>query len=287
MATALLACALTAAVGPGASASDACASTMILEVGGHLDPDAHVYDRTNAALPAGVGFTQVHYSAQIAPYPGDTISLDASVAEGVANLDHDARAFAASCPGSHLTIAGYSEGALVAGNELGDLSQNNAIATDRLNGVLYSDGRREGVGGGAGGIETNLPTVIPGLTMQGPRGFGDLAVQQICVANDGICNSENPFTNLAAFANGVDGYFSGAHGQYDFNPIAHSGSRNSVTPQPPIIPYGPPLPIAIPTPYQLFNGNLGGARAALAQLRSQVSPQIRAELDQFPWLSAS
>lgn len=288
-----LAGALTVAVLPGASAaaSGACPNTMIFEVGGHLDPDAHVYDASNATLPAGVAFTQVHYSAQIAPYPGDTISLDDSVAEGVTNLDQGARSFTADCAGSHITIAGYSEGALVAGNELGDLSQNNAIPADRLNGVLYADGRREGVSGGAGGIETNLPTIIPGLTMQGPRGFGNLAVQEICNQNDGICNSENPFTNLLAFANGVDGYFSGAHGQYDFNPIAHSGSGNSVTPQSPLIPYGPPLPVAIPTPYQLFNGDLDKARSEVAQIRDQVanavSPQIRQELDEFPWLSAS
>ena len=292
LASVILTGALTVAVLPGtpAAASGDCPSTMIFEVGGHLDPDAHVYDQSNAALPPGVAFTQVHYSAQIAPYPGDTISLDDSVAEGIANLDRDATAFAADCAGSHLTIAGYSEGALVAGNELGDLARTNAIAVDRINGVLYADGRREGVGGGAGGIETNLPTIIPGLTMQGPRGFGDLAVQEICNQNDGICDSENPFTNLLAFANGVDGYFSGAHGQYDFNPIAHSGSGNSVTPQPPLIPYGPPLPVAIPTPYQLFNGDLDKARTAVAQIRDQVanavSPQVRAELDEFPWLSA-
>ncbi|HJP79292.1 MAG TPA: PE-PPE domain-containing protein [Pseudonocardiaceae bacterium] len=292
VATVALGAALTAAIGPAATAATAagCPSTMIFEVGGHLDPDAHVYDQSNAALPPGVAFTQVHYPAQIAPYPGDTISLDDSVAEGVANLDHDAQVFTATCADSHLTIAGYSEGALVAGNELGDLAQDTTIPADRLNGVLYSDGRREGVDGGAGGIETNLPTIIPGLTMQGPRGFGDLAVQELCNQNDGICNSENPFTNLLAFANGVDGYFSGAHGQYDFNPIAHSGSGNSVTPQPPLIPYGPPLPVAVPTPYQLFNGNLDGARNAVAQLRGQVAdavgPRIAAELDKFPWLSA-
>lgn len=280
--------ALTAAPALPTAAADTCPNTMIFEVGGHLDPDAHVYDNSNARLPAGVAFTQVHYPAQIAPYPGDTISLDDSVAQGIANLDHAARTFAAACPDAHITVSGYSEGALVAGDELGDLSRNDAIPAGRLNGVVYADGRREGVDGGAGGIETNLPTVVPGLTMRGPRGFGDLPVQEICNQNDGICNSENPFTNLLAFANGVDGYLTGAHGQYDFDPIAHSGSGNSVTPQPPLIPYGPPLPIDIPTPCQLFNGDLGAAQQAVAHIRDQVADvlpgQVRQELPRFPWL---
>lgn len=133
-----------------------CPHTMLFEVGGHLDPNARVFDRSNAALPPGVAATQVRYPAQIAPYPGDRLSLDESVAQGTATAPHH---------------------------------QRRAV-------------RR------------------PASTA-GERRAGRRSRHQA-------------------------GYFSGAHGQYDFNPIAHSGSGNTVTPQPPLIPYGPPLPRPIP-----------------------------------------
>jgi hypothetical protein len=273
-------------VGASNAVAADCPTTMIFEVGGHLDPDAHVYDRSNAGLPGGVAFTQIHYPASIAPYPGDPVSLDASVAVGSATLGHAVDDFHNSCPGAHVTVAGYSEGALVAGDELAVLAAGNGISTSQVNGVLYGDPRRPGVDGGPGGIETNIPTIIPGITMQGPRGYGSLAVQEICVANDGICHSANPLTNFLEFANGIDGYFSGAHQQYDFNPIAHSGSGNTVTPQPPLIPYGPPLPLPLPTLYQLFDTNPLGARQALAPIRTALEPLFGARLSSFPWLAS-
>lgn len=270
-----------------ASAAD-CPATTIFQVGGHHDPNAAIFDRTNASLPPGVAFHKVVYPAQISPFPGDTITLDDSVAEGIANLDRAVHDFHAACPGSQITISGFSLGALVAGDALENLSKDNRIPHSQINGVLYADARRIAVNGGPGGIMTNIPTVISGLTMKGSRGFGDIPVQQFCNQNDGICNSENPITNLLGFANGVAGYFMGAHGQYDFNPVIHSGSGNSVTPQQLIINYGPPLPLPIPTPWELFNGRPPIAQQPVSLIRGQVapllSPELRDRLDEFPWL---
>lgn len=277
--------------GAAAAAPAACPDKMIFEVGGHRDPDATVYDPSNARLPAGVGFTKVHYSASIAPYPGDTISLDDSVAEGIANLDTAVRRFHASCPDSHLTLSGYSQGAIVAGDELNVLSGENAIPHHLISGVLYGDPRRPGAGGGPGGIETNLPTFIPGMTMRGPRGFGDLEVRNICNKNDGICHSDNVINNLLCFANGIVGYFAGDHG-YAIEPNAVSGGGDMLIQQPPRIPgCGPPLPIPARTLREMYEGDLPAARHAVRETRTRLLPllgsEARGRMEEFPWLSVT
>ncbi|MEV5482535.1 MULTISPECIES: cutinase family protein [Streptomyces] len=241
------------AASPQARTRADCPRTMIFEVGGHLDGHATVYDRSNAALPEGVSFTKIHYSASIAPYPGDPLSLDDSVAEGIAKLDTAVKDFHGACSASHLTIGGYSQGALVAGDELAALSESGAVPHDQINGVLYGDPRRPGVDGGSGGIEANLPTILPGMTMKGPRGFGDLTVKEICNTNDGICYSANALTNLACFVNGWAGYFSGDHG-YDINPHAVSGGGDQLNRQTPKFPLcGPGLPVPGKTLHGLFH----------------------------------
>lgn len=275
-----------AAAPPAQNRAD-CPNTMIFEVGGHLDGDATVYDRSNAALPEGVSFTKIHYSASIAPYPGDTKTLDDSVAEGIATLDAAVKTFHAACSAGHLTIAGYSQGAIVAGDELAALSRSDAVPHDQINGVLYGDPRRPGVDGGPGGIETNLPTILPGMTMNGPRGFGDLTVKEICHTNDGICHSENVITNLACFANGVVGYFTGDHG-YDIDPHAVSGGGDQLHRQTPKVPLcGPGLRIPHKTPHALFHSDRT-ARQQMAGYRMMVLPLLpaglRDQLARFPWL---
>ncbi|OEU96129.1 cutinase family protein [Streptomyces oceani] len=272
---------------PDSAQAAGCADKMIFEVGGHRDGDATVYDKSNAALPAGVDFTKIHYSAEIAPFPGDTKSLDDSVAEGLQKLDKEVRDFHAACPSSQITISGYSQGAIVAGDQLARLSQENSVPHDQINGVLYGDPRRPG-GEGPGGIEGNLPTIIPGLTMKGERGFGDLKVQEICNKNDGICFSENPITNLLGFANGVVGYFSGDHA-YDINPNSENGGGDRVIDQPPRVPHGPPLPIPAKTPYEQFNGDLPTAQKEMTKIRegllAKLPAELRDRLNEFPWLS--
>lgn len=295
--TALITAAVTAtglaaaglAFGGPALADLNCADTMVFEVGGHLDKDANVYNDGNAALPSGVSFTKIHYSASIAPWPGETIFMDDSVNEGIAKLNQAVHDFHGSCSDSHILIAGYSEGAIVSGDELNNLSRDQSIPHNQISGVLYGDPRRTGVNGAPGGIETNIPTVLPKTSMRGARGFGDLAVHEICNRNDGICYSDNPFTNGAAFANGVDGYLNGDH-NYNWRPFEQQGNGDTVIAQQPKIPYGPPLPLPIPTPYDMFNGNPAGAQQAVAQIKKQVlpllPPQLRDKLSQFPFLGA-
>ncbi|BCK71692.1 hypothetical protein Srufu_056450 [Streptomyces libani subsp. rufus] len=276
------------AAAPQARTRADCPNTMIFEVGGHLDGDATVYDRSNAALPEGVSFTKIHYSASIAPYPGDPKTLDDSVAEGIATLDATVKTFHGACSASHVTIAGYSQGAIVAGDELAALSSSDAVPHDQINGVLYGDPRRPGVDGGPGGIETNLPTILPGMTMKGPRGFGDLTVKEICNTNDGICHSENLITNLACFANGVVGYFTGDHG-YDIDPHAVSGGGDQLHRQAPKVPLcGPGLQIPGKTPNELFHSDRTAARHQVAGYRTMLRPLLPAglqgQLARFPWL---
>jgi len=272
----------------GAESKGDCGSKRIFEVGGHLDKDATAYDNSNGALPAGVDFQKIHYSASISPYPGDTVSMDDSVAEGIGNLDKAVRDYHAQCPGTHITISGYSEGAIVAGDELNKLSQDQAIPHNQINGVLYGDPRRPGVKGGPGGIETNLPTIVPGITMKGPRGFGDIPVQELCNKNDGICYSENPYTNLLGFANGVAGYFMGDHA-YKIEPNAFDGAGDTVYDQPPRIPHGAPIPGPTQTPYEKYKNDPDGAKREGAKLRGmlidKLPPQLRNKMDEFPYLA--
>jgi len=214
--------------------------------------------------------------------------MDDSVAEGIANLDEAVRTHHAQGPGSHITVSGYSQGAIVAGDELNKLSQEQTIPHQQINGVLYGDPRRPGANGGPGGIETNLPTVVPGITTKGPRGFGDIPVQEVCNKNDGTCYSENPVTNLLGFANGVAGYFLGDH-IYDIGPVALSGNGDTVHDQPPRIPHGPPLPVPAQTPYEKYDGDLPAAQRVTGEfpdaLSKKLPPELRDRLREFPWLS--
>jgi hypothetical protein len=270
---------------PTAAAGTGCAPTMIFEIGGAGDGAGHSWDHFNAKLPAGYDGRPVAYPGTIPPIKGDE-PLDDSVDEGIANLDRAVRDYHAACPGSHITITGYSGGTLVAGAELEALSHGDDVPHGQLDGVLYGDPRRPavpgaGLLGGAGGVMTTIPTFYPGLTMRGPwAGFGDLPVREVCNQNDGICNSENPINNLLAFANGWAGYLTGDH-QYALDPIADAGSGLLFVAQQPKVDYGPPLPIPSPTPWQLFNGNPAAARDFVRGLRSAV-PQLTTA---FPWLA--
>ncbi len=251
----------------------ACAPTIVFETDGYTAGETLVnWNRSgfNAAPPAGWQIVQVPYYAGVFPIV-DRKALDESVAEGVGKLRQAVTAQHAACPGSRLVLAGYSEGAVVAGDVLAGLARQSAIPHHQIFGVLYGNPRRPfgdgGLGGIAGGIETNVPTLLPGVTMKGGQNYGDLAVRNVCNENDGICNSTNMITNLAAFANGLVGYASGDHG-YDLNPARDLGNGLLLHRQPPRVGYGPPLPLPIGTPWQiqqLLGGNAGRAEVVAAR----------------------
>ncbi|MBU7597813.1 PE-PPE domain-containing protein [Streptomyces sp. P38-E01] len=278
----------TAHAADPAAAPRACVDTMLFQAGGNGDGEGKVFDASNAKLPAGVGFTKISYSASIWPLPGQTVSLDDSVAEGVEKMTKEVKDFHAACPGSKITITGYSQGALVAGDTLKVFSDSGAVPHSQINGVLYADARRPGVNGGPGGVMTNLPSFMPGMTMRGPRPIENINVKTVCNKNDGICHSENPITNLLGFANGVVGYLMTDH-QYAIDPHNEQGTGNFVIDQPPRIPHGAPLPIPIPPPYEWLNGDMPAAKAKVAEIRKLVAAALPAEqrdrLNEFPWLS--
>lgn len=281
-----------ASAAPSAPVAKQSCVTPIFETDGYKHgKELGNFANFNSHVPAGYEAHPVSYQDGI--FPGiDPKTLDQATKDGTAKLDSAVRAFHARCPGSTIVIAGYSEGAIVAGDELNALSKSNAIPHDLIHGVLYGDPRRPfgdgGVGGVAGGVETNLPTILPGVTMNGPRGFGDLAVHEICNENDAICNSANMITNALAFANGWAGYASGDHG-YDLNPARDQGSGLTLNHQQPRINYGPPLPVDIGTPWQIQHqlGDTAGARAktraAMATVNAALPVLVKQKLQANPW----
>lgn len=281
----VLALAAAVVVVPSAAAvtSTACPATAVFETDGYQNGESLANwnrSRFNANPPAGWQIVQVSYFAGVFPIV-DRQALDASVAEGTAKLERAVRDFHAACPGSRLVLTGYSEGAVVAGDVLQTFARGSAIPHGQLAGVLYGNPRRPfgdgGLGGVAGGIETNVPTILPGVTMHGGQVYGDLAVRNVCNENDGICNSTNMITNLAAFANGLVGYASGDHG-YDLDPARDLGTGLILHRQPPRVGYGPPLPLPIGTPWQLqqfLGGNAG--RAELVAARTGLAALVGAD----------
>lgn len=267
-----LAATATAAISASATAAE-CPATAVFETDGYNSGETLVNWNSsafNANPPAGWQIIQVPYYAGVFPIV-DRLALDASVTEGTARLERAVRDHHAACPDSRLVLAGYSEGAVVAGDVLAKFARGNDIPHGLLNGVLYGNPRRPfgdgGLGGVAGGIETNVPTILPGVTMLGGQDYGDLAVRNVCNENDGICNSTNMITNLAAFANGLAGYAGGDHG-YSLDPARDVGSGLLLHRQPPRIGYGPPLPLPIGTPWQIqqaLGGNAGRAELVAAR----------------------
>ncbi|WP_037334737.1 PE-PPE domain-containing protein [Saccharomonospora piscinae] len=290
--------AVAGAPGAGAAPVPDCPATMLFEVGGAGDGQGLVWDAVNAALPEAVEAEKIVYPAEMAPFPGHTRSMDESVAEGMATLGAAVRDVHARCAESDILVTGYSLGALVAGNALEALATDGAVAPERLRGVLYGDPRRPGDpsagpngsgDGGAGGVATTIPTFAAGLTLEAPRpDYGDVIVRQVCNQNDGICTSANPFTNALAFANGWAGYLSGDH-RYDLDPLRDVALPDQFHRQSPKVPYGPPLPLDLPNPRELANGNPELSRQIVDQLRdglrTALGPALWERLaERLPWL---
>ncbi|MFC5286715.1 cutinase family protein [Actinokineospora guangxiensis] len=272
---AMMATAMVAGGAPATAAqAQACAGTAVFQTDGYGNGETLANwnrSRFNAAPPAGWQIVQVPYYAGVFPIV-DRNALDASVAEGTAKLEQAVTSYHRACPGTRLVLAGYSEGAVVAGDVLERFARTSVVPHHLLNGVLYGNPRRDfgygGAGGVAGGIETNVPTILPGVTMKGGQRYGSLAVRNICNENDGICNSTNMITNLAAFANGLVGYAQGDHG-YDLNPHRDLGRGDTLHRQPHRIAHGAPLPLPIGTPWQIQQ--LLGGNAGLAQTRAALN----------------
>lgn len=179
-------------------------------------------------------------------------TLDWTVAHAVPAVVQRVRSFHAACPSAHITLLGYSFGALIAGNAAEHFAHTDEVPHRQLNAVLYGDPRRplsrNGIEGWAGGYLTVMPS-MPGITAAAPRDFADLQVSQNCNQNDVICNAANPLTNPAAFRSELHGYFSGAH-FYPMDPWRDAAPGDHYRPDPGPLDYGAPF-ADLPTPREL------------------------------------
>lgn len=235
---------------------NSCPTGAVFAVGGTWDPDGHTTQAvTDRYAAQGYAAKSVTYPASFWPLGDQT--YDASVAVGVQTLRSEVNIFHAQCPGSNVVITGYSQGARIAGDVLGDIARDGSMPQSQVTGVLYSDPRNS-----QGGIETVIPNVVPGATMAGTRdGFGDIAVQEVCIEGDGICNMPQPRNAPEEFVDSVFGYFT-KHGTYQ--PLM----TDSTPPAQPALPESPTVPLP---PAEVAN-------AIAARLVENLTPYVKAAL---------
>lgn len=195
-----------------------CGDGALVLVGGTWDPDAHLLDGvTRQTQYAGYTVKRVEYPASI--WPLGSFGFDNSQAQGVAATLSTVQSYQASCEGKPVVIAGYSQGAGIAGDVLTDIGTHTTpgydISSDGVSGLLYSDPRQAGNLYGQG-IELVMIGVIPGLTMAGGRSvddFGGVPVTTVCFSGDPICDLPDPLHDPIGALDGLAGYWV-KHGLY-------------------------------------------------------------------------
>lgn len=245
---------LTAPLVHTTARADGCPNSRTFAVGGNGDPaSAHV-----PGAPADA--VRIHYPASIAPVGGMTPG-DVSVSQGERNLDHAVRTFRAACPDAHVTVIGYSEGALIAGNDRDKWAHEPAMRAN-TNVVLVSDPRAPR------GAMSNLPNgLVPGLTLRPARPtHSPIPTSSICRTSDGICNLGDPVRDPGHAISATAGYLTGEHAYTarEVNPTP----GNHVVAAHPVIPPAPaaaPAPKYVPTPIKAY---------LPPQIRRFVPPQI-------------
>ncbi|MGV9611813.1 cutinase family protein [Nocardia xishanensis] len=152
------------------------------------------------------------FSNPVAIPPDGQQSYNNSRSEGTQRMVDMMTERARECPLTTYVIAGFSQGAVIAGDIAAQIGAGKGpVPADRVLGVtLIADGRRAGgpETGGAIPIGTPPPGVgaevalaglkVPGITMTGPRdGFGALAdrTYTICAPGDLICDSPQQALN--------------------------------------------------------------------------------------------
>ncbi|MFT4043897.1 MAG: cutinase family protein [Gordonia sp. (in: high G+C Gram-positive bacteria)] len=131
-----------------------------------------------------------------------------------------------TCPLTSYVIMGFSQGAVIAGDLASAIGNGRGVldrsAQDLVLGVgLIADGRRQqgdqhDIGPDPNGVGAEVAlagmgSIVPGITMTGPRngGFGDLRdrVQSICAPGDLICDSPtvtNPIGAVSRLAGAIN-----------------------------------------------------------------------------------
>lgn len=180
-----------------------CPASQNFVVGGTGDPNGG----GTPNVPAGPR-TNIVYPASISPVAG-YVSGDESVRLGTEGLTNALNDFRARCPGSGVTIIGYSLGAIVVSD-----------VCDRLGGAnttCITEGNPKRLPGADGaGILGVLPTFIPGFHFTGWRAApaGGPAIVEICNLRDLYCNAVNPLQDPLTFAERAIGTYCQAQHAY-------------------------------------------------------------------------
>lgn len=171
------------------------------------------------------------------------MTYDQSREEGTARTNGELEFVNTTCPSTKFIIAGFSQGAVIAGdiaNQIG--TRNHPVPPEKLLGaVMIADGRREnGVGVNPGGelpgvgaeialkpLQGVVNAVTPGATMTGARegGFGEVSDRafQICAPDDSICDAPQDIGTLIARAGDLM-LANGTHAMYASNPNVIDGT---------------------------------------------------------------
>lgn len=186
------------------------------------------------------------FSNPIAFPPDGQASYNNSRTEGTARATDVLAKRHKECPLTNFVIAGFSQGAVIAGDVAAQIGAGNGpIPEANVLGVtVIADGRRTATGTGqpteigdpppAGeGAEVALKGVnVPGISMTGPRpgGFGTLApkVNSICAPGDMICDAPrqalNPANALGSLAALIRSAGNPVHALYASNPVDGDGT---------------------------------------------------------------
>ncbi|MFF3568193.1 cutinase family protein [Nocardia jiangxiensis] len=146
------------------------------------------------------------FSNPIAFPPDGQASYNVSRSEGTSRAVAELTTMYQKCPLTTYVIAGFSQGAVIAGDIAADIGADKGpVPADQVLGVmLIADGRREPGPGqaievgpvptGVGAEVTLKGLSVPGISMTGARaGFGKVAdrTYTICAKGDLICDAPN------------------------------------------------------------------------------------------------
>lgn len=166
-----------------------CPGSQNFVVGGTGDPNGAYVPN----VPAGPR-TNIIYPASISPV-GGYVSADESIRIGTEGLTNALNSFRARCPGSGVTIIGYSLGAIVVSDVCDRLDGRNTTC------ITEGNPKRQ-PGAEGSGITGILPTFIPGFVFTGWRAApaGGPAIVEICNLRDLYCSAINPLKDPLTFA---------------------------------------------------------------------------------------
>lgn len=244
------------AVGVGEAHASGCENVKHFAVGGVGDP-------TSSHVPgAPANAERIEYSASI--FPVGSVPGEQSKLEAQRKLDRRARAYRAACPNSHITVHGYSLGALAAGDTRDSWNRDSRM-NKNVNFVLVADGRAKN------GAMVHAPAGLLGFTKTGPRPKSVIPTSSTCRTNDAVCNL-GPITNFPHFVNAIAGYLGGDH-LYSSREVNPAPGNHWVKPKKvaPVIRTAQPVIVEEPAPEPRVTVN----EVLPEPVRQYVPPQVR------------